>query len=370
MLKKLIRYGISRLGLQYGSPTAPYPHTIYIVINSVCNLHCKTCDVGRKNKETQFYKNMMPGRDLDLTTLKKLVDEVKPFKPTIAITSTEPLLYKDLLEFSRYVKSAGLQLQITTNGYLLRDFAKDFVEIGVDSVWVSIDGPEPVHNTIRGNHNSYERAMNGIRQIDMEKSDVYGTPSRSKSPTINITYTISNHSYDHIVEFMLGIRPIHYMLTNISFSHLNFVTPIVAMAHNSMFGDTYPATVSCISDVIPTDINAGTLSEQISEARRMYSSITVSISPDISEEHIEMFYNHPEQFVPGYSRCKVPWMVSQIFSDGSVGVSTRCYNISFGNIHEQHFIDIWNGEKFKKFREDLHKNGGSFPACSRCCGIF
>lgn len=370
MLKKLVHHGLSEIGIRYGFKTAFPPHTIYIVINSICNLHCKTCDVGQKNKDTQFYKNMLPGKDLDLTTLKNLIDEVKGFKPTIAVTSTEPLLYKDLLEFSKYVKDAHLPLQITTNGYLLKDFAKDFVEIGVDSIWVSIDGSNDIHNMIRGQHNSYERAINGIKQIDVEKMEKYGLPSRSQKPQVSINYTISNYNYDNIVKFMSELHTIQYMLTNISFSHLNFVTPEVSDLHNSEFGNIYPATISCISSVTPTDIDAYKLSEQLHAIKLMYPSISIQVAPNIDYKDMVIFYNQPNIFITGHSRCTVPWRVSQIFSDGSVGVSTRCYKLSFGNIHDQKFMDIWNGEKFKKFRSDLYKNGGSFPACSRCCGVF
>lgn len=370
ILKKLIHHGLSEIGIKYGFKTAFPPHTIYIVINSVCNLHCKTCDVGQKNKDTQFYKNMIPGKDLELDVLKKLIDEVKVFKPTIAVTSTEPLLYKDLLEFSKYVKDAGLPLQITTNGYLLKDFAKEFVELEVDSIWVSIDGPNDTHNMIRGKHNSYERAINGINQLDIEKAEIYGLPARSQKPQININYTISNHNYGNILKFMEELRPIQYMLMNISFSHLNFVTTGVEETHNASFGHVYPTTTSCISGVTPEEVDPSVLFEQLNAIKHMYPSISIQVAPNIGYNDIVTFYNRPETFISSHSRCTVPWRVSQIFSDGSVGVSTRCYKLSFGNIHDQPFMSIWNGDKFKKFRSDLYNNGGSFPACSRCCGVF
>jgi MoaA/NifB/PqqE/SkfB family radical SAM enzyme len=40
---------------------------------------------------------------------------------------------------------------------------------------------------------------------------------------------------------------------------------------------------------------------------------------------------------------------------------------SVGNINEQPFYEIWNGEKYKEFRRQLSK--GLMPVCSRCCGL-
>lgn len=371
MLKDLIQYGLAELGAKYGVSTAFPPNTFYIAVNGVCNLHCKTCDVGQRNRDTQFYENMAPGTELELATLKKLVDEVKIFRPTIAVTSTEPLLYKDLLPFAQYVKDAGLKLQVTTNGYLLKEFAKDFVRIGVDSVWVSIDGTPAVHNMIRGKSDSYERAMEGIEYLGLVKANQFGNGSRFKSPQINFNYTISDHNYTDLIGFLNGLNSVHHRLMNVMFSHLNYVTPEVAALHNQKFGTVYPATESCISGVDPKAVNVDLLFEQVSEIKNAIGYwISSNVVPDMGYMEMDYYYNHPEKFIPGHSRCKAPWKVAQVFADGSVGVSTRCYKLSFGNIHDEKLMDIWNGEKFKKFRSDLSANGGSFPACSRCCGVF
>src|SRR5579885_1538646 len=65
---------------------AAYPLTVYLSINSVCNLKCKMCDVGTQNEEANFYKNLRldGNRDqLSLEEFKGLVDQVKHFKPMI-----------------------------------------------------------------------------------------------------------------------------------------------------------------------------------------------------------------------------------------------------------------------------------------------
>jgi len=69
---------------------APYPSTIYLAVNTRCGFACKMCDVGTNQYDTQFYKIMSLSKDkprerLAIDRLKTLVDEVKDFKPMIAM---------------------------------------------------------------------------------------------------------------------------------------------------------------------------------------------------------------------------------------------------------------------------------------------
>jgi hypothetical protein len=52
-------YALARQGMPYlTSPKglAQPPITIYWNVNSVCNLHCKMCDVGMFNEDSNFYE--------------------------------------------------------------------------------------------------------------------------------------------------------------------------------------------------------------------------------------------------------------------------------------------------------------------------
>ncbi len=337
------------------------PQVIYIVINSNCNLHCKMCDVGQQQKDTQFYRNMVSSRqEIPLKQLKKFVDEVKHFKPIIAITSTEPLLYRDLMEFAGYVVENGLEIQITTNGYQLSKFAEDILEAGINVVSVSLDGPPDIHNYIRGRDDSYQKAIEGIVRIT-ELREKHGKPN----PEIRINYSISNYNYNVLTEFLDGIKDL--VIGSISFSHLNFVTGEMARKHNRIYGSQFPATPSSISSVNLSEIDIDILFDQIHKVKQTCRNC--SFTPELTREQLTVFYQSPEILLNGHSNCRIPWNVAQIFANGDVGVSTRCFNITFGNIYEEKFEKIWNGERMKNFRNELLKEG-VFPACSRCCGVF
>src|SRR6185295_3729152 len=76
-----------------------------------------------------------------------------------------PLLYPDILPLVREVKSRGLTCTVITNGGRLEAYARELVEAGTDSIAISIDGPPHVHNRIRGQADSYEKAAAGVRAV-------------------------------------------------------------------------------------------------------------------------------------------------------------------------------------------------------------
>ena len=99
----------------------------------------------RARKETFYYQyNVVdPERtvELSLDTLKSIVDQAAWFRPIIRASFREPLLHKDILPFIAYTKQAGLDFWLLTNGLALLQNAAALVELGVDSIRVSLDGP-------------------------------------------------------------------------------------------------------------------------------------------------------------------------------------------------------------------------------------
>ncbi|MFC1806780.1 radical SAM protein [Candidatus Omnitrophota bacterium] len=355
---------IARKSQEGRSKHALYPETIYIVVNNSCNLKCKMCDYGQGDSGFQFYKMTKrngPG-ELDIARLKVLIDEVRSFRPLIAVTSTEPLMYKDILEFLIYVKSKKLKMQITTNGFLLPRFAEELVKDGLDILWVSLDGPESVHNEIRGNKESYKNAIEGIQRIIS-----YKQKNNKKKPAIYINYTITDHNYHCLYEFMKAIDGLD--LISINFSHMNYISRDIADSHNSKFSDICKAYPSSILSTRPENVDTQTLLEQIQLVKKHYPEKAYFV-PDLNlMDELDTYYKRPEICLVSKGQCLVPWRAAQILANGDCVTMTRCYDLVFGNIYKNSFKSIWNDERYKQWRKVLSKHG-SFLACSRCCGIF
>ncbi len=337
---------------------APNPSIIYLIVNSRCNLFCKMCDVGQAEKDSQFGQNMLSAeQDMDFDVYKKLIDDVATFKPTIAMTSTEPLLWKKIVDAVEYAKSKGCKVQITTNGILLPKKIDELIEKKLDSLWISLDGIEPTHDEIRGLKGGYKKTATGFLMAkDMVK-------------TRGINHVVSNWNYHELVDFAKDI--IKYHPTHVSFSHLNFITKKMADVHNKSFLNVAIATPTCVSSIFPEEIDYRVLFEQLKEAEALLKKegIKVSHSPKFkNEEDVRVFYNEPMKIVDK-KECRVPWQQAQFMANGDMIIMTRCFHKVMGNIQENSFEELWNGQKMKSFREELHKVK-MFPACTRCCGVL
>jgi radical SAM protein with 4Fe4S-binding SPASM domain len=63
----------------------------------------------------------------------------------------------------------------------------------------------------------------------------------------------------------------------------------------------------------------------------------------------------------------VPWSQADIDYNGNVHFCADYPDYVIGNIREQRFWDIYNGERAQKFRKELRESPqGIFPGCLRC----
>lgn len=344
---------------------AYFPKKIYLIINNVCNAKCIMCDIGLKNKESAFYKNLaQDGKNtLDIPTLTRFIHEIKFFRPRIHINGVEPLLYKDILEAVRIIKKAGLRVQIITNGILLEKYAFDLVKLGVDSITVSLDGLGQVHNRIRGD-GVFERALAGLRQVQKYRREL-----NRKVPKLKINYTISNLNTDSIYETvsaMIGEENVDAM----SLQHMSYVTEAMSEKHNAKFRAIGEATPMCTKVMDPAQMQIDRVWEELMKVKRDFGhDPRVHIIPDLpSIEAVSQYYNHPEIHVTG-KPCLLPWIATTVQPDGNLIIRSRCFTFNAGNIHDESFLNIWNGERYRMFRRELAKNG-LYPVCTRCCGVM
>lgn len=352
----------------YQTGLAPWPKVIFLSINSICNAHCKMCDVGQGIQGSQFFRNLrIDGKkpvELSLKRLKKLVDETKHFKPSMNVISTEPLLYNDLFKFAKYTRDNNLEVAITTNGILLEKFAEEFVDNDVNWLWVSLDGPAKTHNFIRGVPQIFQKATAGLKQVQRLKKDKGLT-----NPKIGINFTVSNFNYDKIVDFMESVMTLGP--DTISISHYNYVTLEMAKVHNQKYGHICRATPSCVSAVDLKKIKPKILLNQLNAVKKKYlNKVNLGFAPDlITVQQVRDYYNNPNVIV-AKKACRAPWEIAQILANGDLTISTRCFSMSLGNINKQSFAEAWNSKEFVQFRKTINKHKMFVPACTRCCAVL
>lgn len=338
------------------------PKWIVLGVNNVCNLHCKMCDVGTQNLETNFAQNLVGSHPLNmpLDLIKRLIDQTSEYYPNakLGYAFTEPLVYPHLKESLLYANEKGLDTTITTNALNLRRKADDILEGKVKELYISLDGIQDTHNYIRGNSKSFQKALEGIEYISQFEN----------SPEISIYCVITEWNYKELVEFVdfFANKPIKH----IGFMHQNFITKDVAEGHNAVYGQLYSATHSNIEETDFSVFDMNILHQQIQKIKAKEYSFKPSFSPDINDiEKLMTYYYKPE--VKLGKTCNDVFTNLMVKTDGTVIPSHgRCYNSTMGNLYENTLPEIWNSKHYGDFRKALVNAGGLLPACNRCCSAF
>ena len=338
------------------------PEWIVLGVNNICNLHCKMCDVGIEYTGSNFYQNLMGTTpvNMPIELIRKIIDEAALHFPKtkIGYAFTEPLIYPHLIESLHYANQKKLYTSITTNALTLKLKAKDICEAGLNDIFISLDGPEEIHNQIRGNKSSFQKAIEGIGEL--LKYDL--------RPDISIFCVITEWNIGHLKEFVELFKQLP--IIQLGFMHTNFTPDFIVQKHNQFYGGKYSATISNTEQIEISKMNLKILFDEILEIKNSNYSFNVTFSPNISTENeLNVFYNKPEILVGKI--CNDVYRNIMIKSDGSViPAHGRCYNLEIGKIYSQSINEIWNSSTVSNFRKDLMNAGGLLPACSRCCSAF
>jgi MoaA/NifB/PqqE/SkfB family radical SAM enzyme len=148
-----------------------------IDVNNVCNLHCTHCYWWLNRKEDE--------KDMTVENWRKIIKDVFN-KQRIFVTTLvggEPALRPDIIEL--FCKEMPRRVCVVTNGtFPLKRYN------GLYFYWVSLDGTEKVHDSIRGK-GAYAKTKKNIM-------DYISGPGRYGKPAwkdIWITMTINSQNY-------------------------------------------------------------------------------------------------------------------------------------------------------------------------------
>lgn len=119
-----------------------------------CNLKCAHC-----------YSTSGPDESsaLGVEELARLLSDASRFGyRSVSVSGGEPLMYGGLEELLAHARGLGMHTGMVTNGALWNEERASRVGPLLDAAAVSLDGPEELHNRIRGSHQAYSRALRAL----------------------------------------------------------------------------------------------------------------------------------------------------------------------------------------------------------------
>lgn len=340
------------------------PQQISVKITNACNLRCKTCGQWGETGYNFARSSAELTKIVPVHRYLEMADEVKAFTPIYYIWGGEPFLYPGLFDFTARIKQNKSLLALVTNATMLTAHAGEIVEQGWDALMFSLDGTETIHDEIRGRKGTFQKVAEGIEAVRRMKRDRHAI-----TPWIMalVTVSVDNASWlDQIFEVGKQLQ-IDGMIVYYSW----FTTEAIGAAHTRTMEERLGITPTKWKGYLFNhQVDTAALAESIHRIRSHKWNFPYLFIPDLKQdEQIADYYATPGNFF-GYGPCISPWFVTEVMPNGDIAPCRDYPDYITGNLLDRSLLDIWNGERYHKFRRALQDNGGTFPICARCCGLM
>ena len=295
--------------------------------------------------------------------IKKIVDDVAGIKARMYLWGNEPFRYPDFEKILDHIGVKGIHCQIHTRGLLLERYAESLVNLGIDEIIISLDGPPQVYKSMNPHSEEYDTIVRGVRKIIGLKQ-----ARKAKKPVLKGAMVIAPENYHYLDDTLTCAEE-----TGLEHFTINFT-----FATNEQLGQSqgrfFLDTFNCTSDsweklkMDVSRIEVSALIRDIMRVKRRKKGIPVSFYPLLKAWQVSDFYKTPE-FSAGIDRCKIPWFIMNILETGSVIPCTDYPDFVIGNLNDDALFTCWNNEDMASFRTELIRYG-KFPICSKCSGLY
>jgi len=334
-----------------------FPEYISFTVSNSCNLRCQMC--GQWSEEGYIHKKTKSRRaQMKLADWKRLVDEVAAYPVKfILIRGGEPFLFPGIIALLEHIHSKGIFISIDTNGTILHKFAADLVRIGNMHITFSVDGPEEIHDNVRGVKGCFKKIKQNIALLhNLEKDNEYKI---SKS----ICFTISKYSYKGLAEMpdiarsmsiaSVNIVPYYYFSTEAGNKYekelkKNFDCP--AFSWKGFHHETSGVDFNIFRELYR---------KYLANLGKIYNFPYM----DFTEEDYRIWFNDCVTPV-GSPTCMNIEKLIDIQPDGAANFCVDFPDYSIGNVKTRSITEVWNSAKASRFRSYRRKQPLSI--CYRC----
>jgi radical SAM protein with 4Fe4S-binding SPASM domain len=315
--KRALNYIMLRVEylLSYSSKT-PFihakPFAASIEPANFCNLSCPECPTGKGEISKESLTLSFP-------MFKKIINPLLPelFYLNLYFQG-EPFLNTDLMDMITYAHSKRIITNVSTNGHFLTESTcKQLVLSKLDRIIISLDGATAETYEKYRVGGDFNAVVNGIKRlVDIKKE------MQSKTPFIELQFIVfSTNEHE--------IPTIKKLATALAVDTLSIKT---AQLYNYKQGNP----------LMPKN-------------------------PIHSRYKLDKNGNYKRK-KPIRNRCWKNWSSIVVSTDGKV--LPCCFDkhglYAYGNLLDNGFHSLWNGDKATKFRSTILYNRKSLPMCTNC----
>lgn len=313
-----------------------YPVHLQLEPTDRCNMNCSFCAHSKVIKQP---------RSMSLEEFQGIVDTIRPRKITLSGYG-EPLLNRELPRMIAYAKSRGAAVNTTSNLTLLRteERAIELIRSDLDLINISIDAASPeTYNAVRG-EDFFDRILQGVRLLLRTKSKL-----NSPLPHTRISFVVNKANLHEVADF---VRLAHNLGVDVAYFQILQLTEIDDRKEQLIAG-------------VPYERFRQNLEEGKVIARRL--GMRTNLARLLAE--LPDYWRKYDLREMSDKRCILPWFSAYITADGSVRPCCAFAPIRIdmgGSVFEKDFEEIWNSQKYQRFRQALRKGQRPTKVCQDC----
>lgn len=299
------------------SPVAPSGPVVIWNLVRRCNLTCRHCYATAADKD-------FPG-ELSTQQVRDTMDDLRAFGvPVLILSGGEPLLRPDLFEVSRYAKSLGFYVGLSSNGTLITEAnLPDIVAAGYDYVGISLDGMRATHDRFRRRQGAFDEALRGIRLC------------RDAGLKVGLRFTLTK---DNAADLPALLRLMSDEgLTKFYLSHLNYAGRGYKNRGDDVHHRLTREAMDRLFSLVWEDVAAGRQREFVSGNNDADGAYLLLWAARHLPEHQERLRALLLRWGGNSSGVNI----ANIDNEGRVHPDTMWWDYTLGNVKERPFSAIW-----------------------------
>ncbi len=326
---------------------------VYIEPTNRCNLDCVTCmrnvwDEPLGYMSAEVFECILQG-----------IRELSP-RPLVFFGGFgEPLVHPQLLEMIRAVKGLGCPVEMITNGIFLTDaMAHQLIQMGLDGLWVSIDGATPdsysdvrlgaalpnvlqnlMHLRVLRDREYKKRPQIGVAFVAMRRN-IRDLPAVLR---LSSTHGVERFSISNVLAHTEELRQEILYRRTIDYSASISLAPLVSFPRMDVSSETLPAFGEALNGQFMLQLFGAQTGPVLNTCPFVQKGSTSIRWDGALSPCLPLLHTHDSYLDERLRRSKA---------------------FSFGNILERSLSELWNDPAYYDLRQRLRDF--DFSPCTFC----
>lgn len=336
-----------------------FPNIVSLTITNKCNLRCRMCAqwseegyMREKKSDASYSGDVVP-----FESILKVVDEIHEHGAYLLIRGGEPLMYPHIIDLLTYIKSKNQPLSFETNGVLLKKYAETFVKLKIDHLSISLDGPEEIHDHVRGVKGTFAKLRESLEELEKYENQ-YGYKINR-----GITCTLSADNYKALGSMPDAARSLGF--NNICIVPYYFIPEKQGLAYEKLMQEQFSCKAYSWRGFHheQSGVDVDLFLEQLKIFKENLGELQSYPYMAFTDDEYREWYTKSDTTVR-QANCQNIWGLLDVQPDGNVNFCVDFPDYAIGNITENTLYEIWHSDRAKKFRELRTKM--EMPVCYRC----